>query len=185
MVRRWLDFAPFLILCTVGCAAAEFQVGNAWQPGEERFFDDGVDMVGDPSKISGKWAYEQQDELTGRVQLADLIARVEILSVQTHRNIDGIETKRLTVEIVEIKYGHSPEQQLSLASLRDAPGHTLIQRYEKRLTGHFILFIRWFETDDGSLGHHFHLSPATSIIESEVQKRINERLKQESTSQGK
>lgn len=183
--RVRLQFARFLIwigviLLGLGCSQMTFKAGNPWQPGEARFFDDGVDMIRDTSTLSGRWAYEQEDLLRGRVQLSDLIARVEIRAIQTNFEIGLDPTRRIQVAVVEPFYGKSPSPEISLASSPDSPGFGLLERHEKRLEGEFILFIRWFsDPDDTQLKHHFHLSPASQEMVSLVKRRIHERSSEE------
>ena len=163
----------------IQCGTAPFRTGNNWQAGEERFFDDGVDLIKDPSKISGEWAYRYENELDGRVQLADMVAEIDIFSIQTTRNVDNVEAKRIEVSIENILLGDAPEKSVVLESTRLSPGHELLLRYESHLSGRFLLFIRWFANENGTLSHHFHLSPASDRVKSEVLKRINTRQKEE------
>jgi hypothetical protein len=39
--------------------------------------------------------------------------------------------------------------------------------------------VRWFDNDDGSLGHHFHLSPASLEMRKAVQQLIEDRIEEE------
>jgi hypothetical protein len=170
--------AAMIGLGAIGCGGG-FQVGSDWNPNEARFFDDGVDLIKQPSKLGGDWAYNHEEELDARVNLGDLVAEVELLSLQTASDIEGQEAKRIETLIVEKLFGSTPEESVYLLSSKDSLGYPLILRHERHLTGRFLVFIRWFHTDDGSLGHHFHLSPASPEMRKKVQKMIDTRIREE------
>lgn len=166
----------------LGCGGATFRTGESWDPKESAFFDDGVDVFDDYSAISGQWAYRLEKELDARLQLADFIGVAKILSVQTKSDFEVEAAKRIDIEIVEALYGNTPGNNVQLVSTREAPGHQLILRYEGRLTGNQLVFIRWFEKEDKSLGHHFHISPASEYLVSKVRPVIANRIREESVS---
>jgi len=172
----------FLLVAIVGCASGTFRVGDTWDPKEAAFFDDGVDVVEDYNSLSGKWAYRQEKELEGRTQLADFVGIVNILSVQTKSDFEVEAAKRIDIEIVEAIYGETPAGTIQLVSTREAPGHQLILRYERRLDGKHLVFIRWFQQDDKSLGHHFHLSPASEYLVAKVKAEMDKRRRLEAVS---
>ena len=114
--------------------------------------------------------------------IPDSIAVVDVLSVQTKTDMDGRQSKRIDVGIINHLYGKTPENNISLQSNESAPGHELILRYERHLEGRFLLFSRWFRIpgDTGEeVGHHFHLSPASEALLAEVKKRVQLRLDEE------
>lgn len=159
-----------------------FRPGAAFQPNEARFFDDGIDIMRDPSKLGGQWSVSYGREFDARVSLSDLVAVVEVVSVQTNRDIDGLEAKRITVAVVEEIFGMSPARNLLLRSLPEALGYTLIERHEGQLSGRFVAFIRFFEGEDGALAKHFHLSPASKPVLEATRARVAARMAEESSS---
>lgn len=165
-------------LAAASCGGGGFKVGDEFEPGETRFFDDGVDMMKEPSKLSGQWAFDHGEELEGRVHFADLVALVEVVSVQTVRDLDGVEAKQIRVEVLETFYGDSPSRALTLHSAAESRGHALVLRHESRLSGTFVLFARFFAGEDGEIDNHFHLSPASSevlgLVRDEVEVRVEE-----------
>jgi hypothetical protein len=172
-------FVLLSLFFTAGCGGNAFKTGKAWNPNETPFFDDGVDVVEDLSSLSGKWAYDQEKDLDGRVQLADLIANVEVVSIQTTSDFDVETGKRIEVRITSILYGGSPSREIVLVSSRETPGHELIVRYENRLNGSYFLFVRWFKDSADSLSHHFHLSLGSQRMEAEIKRRIDLRKREE------
>ena len=142
-------------------------------------FDDGVDLLQDISKLSGEWGYQAEQELEARSHLADMVAIVTVLAVQTNEDLEGIESKKIEARIEDIIYGDAPSKDLALNSTSKSLGYSLILRHEQRLMGKHIIFMRWFTEDDRSLGHHFHLSPASGKLEKAVRKLVEARKKEE------
>jgi len=166
------------LLLTVGCGGG-FKVGSPWNPNEARFFDDGIDLIKQPSKLGGEWAYNHDEELDARVNLGDLTAVVQVLTVQTTTDLDGKEAKRIEAQFTDVWYGETPTPKVFLQSSKDSLGYPLILRHERHLTGEFLIFIRWFDREDGTLGHHFHLSPASTEMRKKVQHMIEKRREEE------
>jgi hypothetical protein len=166
------------LVSLAGCGGA-FKTGDSWDPKESRLFDDGVDLLQDISKLSGQWEYQAEQELEARTHLADMVAVVNVLTVQTNEDLEGIESKKIVANIEEIIYGDAPGNDLALKSTSDSLGYSLILRHEQYLVGKHIVFMRWFTQDDKSLGHHFHLSPASGKLEKAVRKLLKARIKEE------
>ncbi len=167
------------LVVAAGCGSADFKTGQRWDSKEAPFFDDGVDMVEDLASLSGQWGYKQENEFTGRLQLADFVAEIDILSVQTSTDLDGGMSKRIEVSVVTKLYGDAPAKGFFVVSSNESPGYELILRYEQHLKGRFFLFIRWFDEEDGSTGHHFHLSPVSDKLKPEVEQSVTLRLREE------
>lgn len=177
----------FMVLATA-CGPKGFKVTNSWNPQEAPFFDDGVDILKTMDNLSGRWAYDRKNELDGRILLADLIAEVNIKSVQTFLDKNGEEAKQVAVLITNNLYGETPGKTITLVSRKDAPGHELLLRYEGQLDGKFYAFVRWFEIADQhktSIGHHFHMSPASPQITELVEKGVSARLAEEAAERAK
>ncbi len=167
-----LLFVLFFSVLITGCGQVGFKAGKSWNPEETPFFDDGVDVVDDLANLSGKWRQQEERHFDARTQLADLIAEVEILSVQTSSDLESETAKRLEVHIVDILYGKTPSDTISLISRKNSPGYELVHRHEARLRGRFFLFVRWYDGKDNALGNHFHLSLASSEIRTALKNRI-------------
>jgi hypothetical protein len=166
----------FSCVAIAGCDKYGFKVGKPWNPEDTPFFDDGVDVVDDFANLSGKWRQEHERYFDARAQLADLIAEIEIVSVQTSSDLESDTTKRIKVRIVEILYGKAPSDTISLVSRTQAPGYELVLRHEGQLTGRFFLFVRWFDEKNSQPGNHFHLSPSSEGIRSELANRLAFRI---------
>lgn len=166
-----------------GCGGG-FAVGRQWDAETEAtVFDDGIDLIDDTAKLSGEWAFRAEQDLDSRSNLADLVAVVNITSVQTTKDIDGKEGRRLDTRIVKILYGAAPDTLLVLVASSSSLGYSLITRHEGRLTGEYVVFLRWFEQEDGSLGHHFHFSPSSPGVMATVRKHVEGRVAEEKTAE--
>jgi hypothetical protein len=166
----------------LGCGGG-FAVGRPWDAATEAtVFDDGIDMVDDLAKLSGEWAFRAREDLDARSNLADMVAVVTVLSIGTMKDVDGTEARRIDGRVERTLYGSSPGKNLVLKSAASALGNPLIIRHEGRLTGSYIVFLRWFRQEDETLGHHFHLSPASPTMLEAVQKYVQARTAQEAAS---
>jgi hypothetical protein len=174
-----------LSVVTAGCGGG-FTVGRDWDPAAEAtVFDDGIDVVDDPAKLSGEWAFRARQDLDERSNLADMVAVVNILSIQTTKDVDGTEAQRIDARVERVLYGASPGRTLALNSPASSLGYSLITRHEGRLTGAYIVFLRWFQKEDETLGHHFHFSPASPTIYEKVEGYVKARKAQEAQSKSK
>ena len=166
------------------CGGRSPVVGPPWNPEDRPFFDDGVDLIENPIALSGAWGGRQKNWMEGRIQLSDVVAVVEIRSIQTEIDAAKQASKRLEATVIESLYGTTPGNRIMLKSRSDAPGFPLLSRHESRLGGRFILFYRHFVIDEGksdsATGHHFHLSPASDTLLDHVEERIRFRVSAES-----
>jgi hypothetical protein len=171
-----------LSLAASACGGG-FVAGRAWDAeAEATIFDDGVDLVDDPAKLSGEFEDGARRALEIRAATADLTALVEVTSIQTTKDVDGTEARRIGAELTEILYGKAPDPSIAFESAATALGNQLITRHERRLAGPFVIFVRWFDRPDGSLGSHFHLSPSSPAVMELVRGRIGDRIKREAAS---
>ena len=182
-VRRCLLFAIAAAVAAAGCGG-EFKVGRPWDAAAEAsVFDDGIDLVDDPAKLSDQWAFRARDDMRARASLADLVAVVTVSSVQTAKDVDGAEVRRIDARIDDILYGRAPDKTLALLSPASSLGHALIVRHEGRITGSFVVFLRWFDLPDGATGHHFHLSPSSPAVITTVREVVAARVQQEAAAE--
>jgi len=170
-------------LAAIGCGGA-FATGRPWDAAAEAtVFDDGIDVLDDPAKLAGEWAFRARQDLDARSNLADMVAVVTIVSVQTTKDVDGTEARRIDARVNDLLYGAAPDRSLALKSSATSLGYSLVTRHEGRLTGSFIVFLRWFEQEDGTIGHHFHLSPSSPEISEQVRKYVRARVAKEAANE--
>jgi hypothetical protein len=169
-------------VAALGCGGG-FAVGRPWDAASEAtVFDDGIDVIDDLDKLAGEWIFKARQDLDARASLADMVAVVSVMSVQTTKDIDGTEARRIDARVERVLYGKTPARNLALESTASALGNALIVRHESRLTGQYLVFLRWFALEDGTLGHHFHLSPATGPVYEKAKERVDARIAEETAS---
>jgi len=134
--------------------------------------------------LSGNFRFDAEEELNARANLADVILLGNIRSVQQSEDVDGVRTKRITMDVEKVLYGKWREKEFILVSGQESLGYTLLARHEERLKGRQLAFIRIFRTEDGRTGHHFHLSPGSLSMRDEVETLVAAREKEEGTRQG-
>lgn len=184
MTLRPILIAALTMMCLATCGGGGYSVGDRWDERETRFFDDGIDLIEDPNSVTGIFGFHQKDVLEGRIQLSDFIAVVNVHTVRTSTTVDRLDIKHIDVTIEKKLYGNRPEKRISLRSEPATRGYALIQRHEASLSGHFILFSRWFEersksTVDPEIAYHFHLTPASPFMLAEVKHRLALRVQLE------
>jgi hypothetical protein len=130
-----------------------------------------------PDTYSSEYAEDVRNEVKGRIALADAVVRLRVDAVQTSRDRNELEQKRIATTPLEILQGSIPAEPLILISTSDARGYELLRRHENHLRGEQLAFIRFFTNDDGTTGHHFHLSPASEAMLSIVAELIEARRK--------
>jgi hypothetical protein len=133
-----LFVSALTLLWTLGCATASFQAGEPFAPGEARFFDDGIDLIENLESLSGEWGYRAQDDLSGRVQLADLVAVVDIVAVQLSQDVEGKESRRIDLQLKESLLGKSPGDILSLSASEEPKRRTQDPRVRPHHKLHFV-----------------------------------------------
>ena len=133
-------------------------------------FDDGVDFVGDPSVLEGRWRDDWSRELDERVTKADIVSYVRVRALRTDLDLERRTTYRLLIEEVEGIVGDLPED-LALASLDGDGGFTTIDGNENRiLDQELVLFLKWEQREPGAeVRPRWHLSPHTEQVTSRVE----------------
>jgi hypothetical protein len=177
------------VVCTVlllaACGASDRAArGAAWNPEEATLFDDGIDVIESFTTLSGNFRFDAEEELNARANLADVILLGDIRSVQQSEDVDGVRTKRITLDVEKVLYGKWRDKEFILVSGQESLGYNLLARHEERLKGRQLAFIRVFRSEDGRTGHHFHLSPGSLSMRDEVEALVAARKKEEDTRQG-
>ena len=166
----------------IGGCAKTVQPGKPFSDSERRFFDDSIDVVEDINALQGQFGFEAREDVDARSNLADVIAVVEILSVNSSVGANSQKEMRLDVQVKEILYGEVTANQIQLRSNANALGYRLLERHQAALNGTKVLFMRTFPLPNAApgMGHHFHLSPNSPSVRKEVAHLLKKRLEAES-----
>ena len=128
-------------------------------------FEDGIDVVGDPEALEGRWRDEWSRELQMRVADADLLAIVTVKTIRTDTNLDRESTYRLIVDVNRVLLGQPPRGELSLASSQRSRGFASVDANIRRvLDQRFVAYIKWYLNEHGTVAPHWHLAPATDAV---------------------
>ncbi|MDH5671651.1 MAG: hypothetical protein OEZ06_05840 [Myxococcales bacterium] len=159
-------WAAFLLILLApagfGCASGEGAVrtGPQLDLRQRQLFDNGVDLIADPTGLQGAWLDQWQAELDERLGHADSIVEVEVSAVRTDTDPGRHTSYRIMVRVLRVLKGELEARELSLASLQSDAGFPSVERNGSQLLQRrFVAFLLRGVADDGAGRDHFHLSP--------------------------
>lgn len=156
--------------CATASTASAPRTGTPFNAEDRILFDDGIDFVGDPSVLEGRWREDWSRELDARVTDADIVAYVRVRALRTDVDLERRMTYRLLVEEEEAIVGELPED-LALASLEGDGGFATIEGNEGRiLDQQLVLFLKWEQaTPEAPVRARWHLAPFTEEVTARVE----------------
>jgi len=135
---------------------------------DKLLFEDGVDMLGDPDGLSGRWAEDWSSELHDRVERSDLIAVLTINTLRTEVSPEQRQTHWFVAEVGDLLKGQY-SGELGLAAPEDSIGFESVEREQQNMLHKpMVLFAKWVADEAGVVRAHWHLAPATKSILSAV-----------------
>jgi hypothetical protein len=141
---------------------------------DQTLFEDGVDMVGYPAGLSGRWADDWGNELRDRVQRSDVIALLTVNTFRTDVSPAKRSTHWLVTEVGDVLKGEY-QGELSLASSDDALGFDSVERERSGLLRKpLVLFAKWVRDDTGLVRARWHLATASQDIVHAVRAQIEQ-----------
>lgn len=156
-----------------GCASATGVSGlhkpsSPFMEADKLLFENGVDMIGEPDGLSGRWAEDWSNELRDRVERSDLIAVLTVNTLRTEVSPDQRSTHWLVAEVGDVLKGQY-QGELGLAATQDAIGFDTVERERTNILHKpMVVFAKWVADDVGVVRAHWHLAPATKNIVSAV-----------------
>lgn len=176
-MKRMGPTVAFLLLLSACGAAVPQIVVTPMTAEHERLFDNSLDLVGDPSILEGAWLDEWEDEVSGRVQMADTVGLVEVTAIRRDTDLQRRDTLRVVCSVLRTRFGTFPESEIALPVRDDESSFSLVARSEGRLMrNQFVLFVKWTRGDGDTLIPRWHLSPAADP----VVRRVNSLAEQRS-----
>lgn len=135
---------------------------------DKLLFDDGVDMIGEPDGLSGRWADDWNRELQERVERSDMIGLLTVNTLATDVDPAQRSTYRLVADVGDVLKGHY-EGELGLSSPEDSVGFDSVDRERTDILHKpMVVFAKWVVDDAGVVRARWHLAPATKSIVSAV-----------------
>ncbi|MBN1653045.1 MAG: hypothetical protein JXA30_04645 [Deltaproteobacteria bacterium] len=151
-------------------ASSEFTATHA------EFFEDGIDYVANPEALEGRWLQEWQRELEKRLEYSDFIGVITVNTLRTDIDPGRRTSYRLLATVDKSLYGNAPQEGLSLVVRDGQAGYETVDGNQRRILNEkFVVFVKWYETEDDSVLAHWHLSPASKTIVQHVQELIDRR----------
>jgi hypothetical protein len=135
-------------------------------------FEDGVDMIGDPEGLTGRWADEWATSLSDRATRSDLIALMTVNTLRSDVSPEQRTTHWLVAQVGDVFKGKY-EGELSLSSSDEAIGFDSVDR-EKSNVLHkpMVVFAKWVLEQDGSVRAHWHLALGSRNIVDAVRMQL-------------
>jgi hypothetical protein len=165
-----------LLGAVVACGGASAVNVTPTTPEQRRVLDHGVDFVEDPEVLEGQWRQDWSRELELRISAADIVAIVDVLSIQTSRIPDQGNAIRVHVRRQRALLPSDPPEEFDLVVPEGEGGYNLVYRNQPRLLrGQHVLFAKWYRDDQQALQLHWHLSPATDPVVRRVEYLVDRR----------
>lgn len=154
-----------LAACLAACGGPKQKVTyTPATPEQERVFEHGVDFVAALEGLEGRWRDDYDRDLQERVAGADFIGVVKVGTMLTetdpeqrvtHRLVGGVKRTLAGTDLKDLEL-RVREGQVGFPTIHDN-----LQRIEQR---EFVVFVKWYQDDQGERAAHFHLSPASEQI---------------------
>jgi hypothetical protein len=167
-----------LVLCASACASTSagkpIRPSSAFTANDAALFEDGVDMIGDPQSLSGRWADDWSSELNDRIARSDLIALLTVNTVRTDVNPQERTTHWLLGEIDDVLKGSAGGRELSLATSEDSRGFSSVDRERGNLMHQPLLVLaKWVQDPSGEVRARWHLALASPQVVDAVRSQLH------------
>jgi hypothetical protein len=172
--RGWVVSALMLMGCAGGGASGVMHPSSPFLETDGPLFEDGVDLVGDPQSLSGKWADDYATELRERVNRSDLIALLSVNTLRSDVSPSQHTTHWLVAQVGDVFKGKY-EGELSLPSADDAIGFDSVDRERGNiLRKPLVVFAKWAkDADTGVIRPRWHLAAGTRDVVDAVRLQIS------------
>jgi hypothetical protein len=162
------QLAIVFLALTLGCcgtAGSAARPSSPFTDNDTRLFESGVDMVGDPAELTGRWADDWSNEMRERVARSDFVALVTVNTVRTDISPEQHTTHWLIVGVDDVLKGGSGNRELSLASHQDALGFESVDRERGTILRRpLLLLAKWVAEPSGEVRPAWHLAPASKEV---------------------
>jgi hypothetical protein len=154
-----------LTLGACGTAGSAAKPSSPFTDNDTRLFESGVDTVGDPGQLTGRWADDWTNEMRERVARSDFVALVTVNTVRTDINPEQHTTHWLVVGVDDVLKGGAGKRELSLPSPQDALGFESVDRERGTILRRpLLLLAKWVAEPGGEVRPAWHLAPASKEV---------------------
>jgi hypothetical protein len=164
------------LAAVAGCGSAPptIQVTGPFTEDHGLAFENGLDLIENPTSLEGTWLRDWEEDIDRRVSLSDAIALVQITTLRTDVDLDRRETFRLVARVERERHGDLADE-VTLVTRQSDPGYTSVRGNGDRiLNQRFVLFLKWAE-EDGQIVARWHLSPAADRVVRRVNSLVERR----------
>jgi hypothetical protein len=138
-------------------------------------FENGLDLIDNPTSLEGAWLRDWEREIDQRVSLSDVVAVVRVTTFRVDVDLNRRETYRLIAHVERRRHGELPNE-VTLVSRQADPGYPSIRTNSERILNQpFVLFLKWAD-EDGQIIARWHLSPAADRVVRRVNSLVERRL---------
>jgi hypothetical protein len=177
-MRAHLSLMFGFALASVGCGTAA-STGNVMHPSspfteaDAQLFENGVDLVGDPQALTGRWADDWASELSSRIQRSDLIALLTVNTLRTDTNPQEHTTHWLVGDVGDVLKGVRGEEELSLATADDSLGFDSVDRERANiLRKPMLVLAKWVKDPNGTVRARWHMASASPQVVAAVRNQL-------------
>lgn len=168
--------AVLAVSSVMGCGGtnAAMVVTGPFTAEHQTAFENGLDLVDNPTSLEGAWLRDWEEDIDRRVSLSDVVAIVRVTTLRVDVDLDRRETYRLIAHVERQRHGELPGE-VTLVSRQADPGYPTIRTNSERVLNQpFVLFLKWAE-EDGQIIARWHLSPAADRVIRRVNSLVEQR----------
>jgi hypothetical protein len=161
------------LLANCGGSGSAVRPTSAFTDQDTRLFEDGLDLVGDPDGLTGRWADDWSNEMRDRVERSDFVALVTVNTLRTDIDPEQQTTHWLLVGIDDVLKGRDKAREISLASPQAAIGFQSVDRERATiLRKPLVLLAKWVAQPNGGVRPAWHLAPASREVVAAVRSHL-------------
>jgi hypothetical protein len=174
--HRWIITTIALALAGCGTASSgtkALKPSSPFTQADAQLFQDGIDLVGDPAGLSGRWAEDWATEMRDRVQRSDLVALVTVDTLRTDIGPEQRTTYWLEAQVHDVLKGNFGAEQLSLpSSERDVGFQSVDQKRASVLRRPLIVLAKWEQQSSGEVRPRWHVALASKEVVATVRAHL-------------
>jgi len=154
-----------------------------WDINLSKYFDDSIDFLLKPQKLSGEWLTQYMNELKGRIRYSDFIGVVRITGIREDISPEGRKERRVFGEIIKTyKIDKRIIKELKTVEFRTeenlASFEVIEENMRRILNNAFVAYVIWYKDPEKNIiKNHWHLSPATKYVIKLTKKFIKQEIK--------
>ena len=162
-----------------GCGAAAgsskaLQPSSPFTADDAKLFQGGIDLVGQPAGLDGRWADDWAQDMRARVQRSDLVALVKVDTLRTDITPEQHTRYWLDAEVKDVWKGTFDAHQLSLPTSQDDAGFESVdQKRNTVLNQPLIVLAKWEMQPNGQVRPRWFVTLASDEVVATVRAHLH------------